>query len=140
MKKSLSGIEKRKYIRLDKPVLVRFRVVNETSKKVTLDWHDGISRNIGIGGVCLEVYGVGTKINKAFSGRESLIEIMLPFYVKSKNAKRGKVERINVVGRCVWNFNKTVEGKKAVISGITFLDVSGKSKDLIIKFIAQHIE
>lgn len=90
MKKALS--DKRKYIRINSVLPVEFYLVDESGKQAT-PYFQGFTRNIGKGGICIEVndlwWGFGDRISP---GKKILLNIETPF------KKQAGVE----YGRIVW--------------------------------------
>ncbi|MCB4792461.1 MAG: PilZ domain-containing protein [Elusimicrobia bacterium] len=143
MKNKFSGIEKRRYVRLNKPVLVRFRALGGSKNTSKTEWEYGISRDISKGGICLALLDPDKKRKQIMLDKKLVLELEIPLYFKKKTVFKGDVEYIKAVGKSVWNKKELCleKDKKAtqVIVGVSFKKLGHKTSKLITDFISQNI-
>lgn len=111
--------ERRRYMRLDVSVRVRWRRISEAAN--TSFGSEGMTKNISAGGICLAFYETVEK------GEMLALEIELP---------TGKVVR--TTGRIAWTraFDILgIENEKQYDVGIEFLNISDEDRDDIGKFV-----
>ncbi|MBN1622121.1 MAG: PilZ domain-containing protein [Endomicrobiales bacterium] len=141
MGKNFDGLEKRKYVRLAKPILVNFRILNKKSKEVIINWRDGLSKDISKGGLRIEIYDPNPKFKKIISDPDNVLELNIPLYFQRKATLKGEVEYVHVTGESVWN-RKAWDAKEKAETleiGIAFKRSDNEIDSLITAFITDNL-
>ncbi len=69
--------EQRRYIRLDSVSPVEFRIMSLDGKEFISDWLQGFTRNIGKGGICLEINNLKLEFGALLINRQVQLSLMI---------------------------------------------------------------
>ncbi len=88
--------EQRKYIRLDSVIPVAFRLVTSDGENFLTDWIQGFTRNIGKGGICLELNRLNSGLDELVKNRRVKFSLKIEISViKNPVAALARVSWVN---------------------------------------------
>jgi len=114
--------EKRKYIRLDTVFPVEFRLVNPTGEVFLTDWLQGFTRNIGRGGICLEINKIHPEFIKFLETKQAKLVLKIDMPVR-KNP-------VNAVAHTVW-IKTDAENPVKHIMGLNYEEIDPRSNKAV---------
>ena len=131
------GRERRAYFRLEKTLLVRFRISDRNPDRV----YSAASRNISHGGMCLEVVQNQTELLNTLQHHPHKIEIELQTPILDYS-ESNSVEHNWISGQIDWH-QKTNGKNPAVVIGLSFVHLSDRTRkklhDLMVQeYVAQY--
>jgi len=86
-RQKLSGIEKRRYIRLKSVFPVEFQVLDQETNKAITKWKQGFTNNISKGGICLSVNNLEDDITPHLIEKASLLGLSINIPLSQKPVK-----------------------------------------------------
>jgi F0F1-type ATP synthase assembly protein I len=124
MRKNKPGLdEQRHYIRLDSVVPVVFRLVSSDGKSFLSDWVQGFTRNIGKGGICLEVNHLNTGLDELVKNRGVKFSLKIEIPVIT--------EPVTAMARVSW-VNDALEGRTKYIVGLHYETIDPRYNNKIV--------
>jgi c-di-GMP-binding flagellar brake protein YcgR len=129
---SFNGKERRAYVRLKKPLPVRFKIFTEQMGKT----YTAKTKNISRGGLCLEVHQDTQELLENLSGTDPKIGIDLETLIPwSNTASSAKPAWIN--SRVDWARKPTAKNP-AMMIGLEFEDVTDEVRKRINDYIVEE--
>jgi c-di-GMP-binding flagellar brake protein YcgR len=131
MEDDVLGVERRRFVRVDKEVPVKFRVLDQNNNQL-LDWMNAKSKNISMGGVAIEITGLEVSSQKIAKSMDNIIELELMFHLGTENLKaHAKVVSVISKGKVKWNLSY----KEVLEIGVKFTDVTPEKQQKIREFL-----
>jgi c-di-GMP-binding flagellar brake protein YcgR len=130
MEDDVFGVERRRFVRVDKEVPVKFRVL-DTDGKQLLDWVDAKSKNISMGGVAIEITRLDTASQRIAKSMDHIIELELMLHLGTELKAHAKVVSVISKGKVKWNLSY----KEVLEIGVKFTDVTPEKQQKIREFL-----
>ncbi|MFH1823793.1 MAG: PilZ domain-containing protein [Candidatus Firestonebacteria bacterium] len=132
MVEGFNGIEHRRYIRLNKEVPLKFKVLSDDKANILTNWIEAKTQNISLGGMCINVIDLSDEIKSMLLSGKHFVEIEMDLTTDGKVKINAQSTYIKVIGRVKWDHNSEIYEM-----GIQFLDTPLEVMDKIKEFITQ---
>jgi c-di-GMP-binding flagellar brake protein YcgR len=127
---SFDGREKRRFVRLEVDLPVKFKI-----PKVSIEWSNAVGKNISLGGILIEANDIDKTAIEIIKKKDTLIDTEITIGDQSLHAE-GKVInvlRVPFMGIVKWASNETkAENLKF---GVQFHSISEESQEIIRKYL-----
>ena len=129
---AMTDNERRQFFRIELDTPIRFRLIEEKTSKPLTDWMNGITADVGLGGV---------KIIAAMS--EAKVETLVDKYVFIELSFQlpGAAEAISATATIAYFMRGATMSKATMVSfGASFVTIDNTAEDALGKFISQRID
>jgi hypothetical protein len=138
LKKQTGDHERRKHIRIMEPLPIKFKIFERgNSGKVMYDWKECRTRDLGRGGVCVEIAGNEKDLNtlKEFLEKNPCAaELDMTLSFNGQNGSKGEEQNIRLTGEIVWG---NIWDEMLCV-GVNFAGISEEHEKLISDFIIEN--
>jgi c-di-GMP-binding flagellar brake protein YcgR len=131
-KKIFDGHERRKFVRLQEPLPIRFKLLDKNNSTPILDWKECTAHDISRGGICLEITGVEAELKKLLTAGSNVFQLEITLPLKKVTIK-GNVYYVKVLGETMWNHFR----KEILEIGVQFTEINSEDENIISNFIVQ---
>jgi hypothetical protein len=129
---TMTDNERRQFFRIEVDTPIRFRLIEENSSKPLTDWMNGITADVGLGGV---------KVIASMSNAKA--EMLVDKYVSIELSFKlpGVAKAISATAAMAYYMRGATKAKTTMVSfGASFVTIDNSAKDALGEFISQRID
>jgi c-di-GMP-binding flagellar brake protein YcgR len=132
-KKFSDGYERRRFVRVDEPLPVKFKLLDRNSSEAVSEWKECNIRDISRGGACIQLNDVDEKLKEAITSSSNIFEFEMTLPAQKKIVAKGDIYYLKARGATIWeNFKKEI-----LEIGVKFIEISPEDENLIVAYIAE---